>query len=268
VTAWRTHEGFVRGLVFVQHNGRDGVLTCGDDATIKLWQWDPHTQIHPFDVVIEDNSVTPPTPTPVLTFVGQRAFTSLDAQNRLPYHFTTGSGQYVSVWDLQRSNPLHTFEWSSESVLTVKFNPIESHILASSHADRSITLFDLRASTPIRRLMLSVCMLFFSRFYSRVVCFFKNRVMIFFFFFSHPLFSLAQMNSNALSWNPMEVFHFTVANEDHNCYTFDMRKLDIAHNVHTDHVSAVCVFITTTHLFHIVFAACSLFSLVSLSLSL
>jgi len=29
------------------------------------------------------------------------------------------------------------------------------------------------------------------------------------------------------------------ANEDHNCYTFDMRKLDRALNVLKDHVSAV-----------------------------
>ncbi len=47
------------------------------------------------------------------------------------------------------------------------------------------------------------------------------------------------MKSNAIAWNPMEAFNFTVANEDHNCYTFDMRKLDIALNVHKDHVSAV-----------------------------
>lgn len=35
--------------------------------------------------------------------------------------------------------------------------------------------------------------------------------------------------------------HFTVANEDHNCYTFDLRKLDTAMMVHKDHVSAVYV---------------------------
>lgn len=31
------------------------------------------------------------------------------------------------------------------------------------------------------------------------------------------------------------------ANEDHNLYTFDMRKLQRALKVHKDHVSAVCV---------------------------
>ena len=44
----------------------------------------------------------------------------------------------------------------------------------------------------------------------------------------------------------MEAFNFSVANEDHNCYTFDMRRLDTAMKVHTDHVSAVYV-----NLYHI-----------------
>ena len=47
------------------------------------------------------------------------------------------------------------------------------------------------------------------------------------------------MRSNKLCWNPMEAYNFTLANEDHNCYTFDMRNLDHALNVHKDHVSAV-----------------------------
>lgn len=37
----------------------------------------------------------------------------------------------------------------------------------------------------------------------------------------------------------MEAFNFAVANEDHNIYIFDMRKLNRALNVLKDHVSAV-----------------------------
>lgn len=37
----------------------------------------------------------------------------------------------------------------------------------------------------------------------------------------------------------MEAFNFTVANEDHNCYTFDMRNLGRPSNILKDHVSAV-----------------------------
>lgn len=41
-----------------------------------------------------------------------------------------------------------------------------------------------------------------------------------------------QTRSNALAWNPMEAFNFTLANEDCCLYTFDMRKLKSALCVH------------------------------------
>jgi WD repeat and SOF domain-containing protein 1 len=37
----------------------------------------------------------------------------------------------------------------------------------------------------------------------------------------------------------MKPFEFTAANEDHNLYTFDMRHMDSAVQVHKGHVSAV-----------------------------
>ena len=37
----------------------------------------------------------------------------------------------------------------------------------------------------------------------------------------------------------MEAFNFAVANEDHNAYMFDMRKMDRALNIYKDHVAAV-----------------------------
>jgi len=37
----------------------------------------------------------------------------------------------------------------------------------------------------------------------------------------------------------MEAFNFAVANEDHNCYIYDMRNLKMASNILKDHVSAV-----------------------------
>ena len=41
-----------------------------------------------------------------------------------------------------------------------------------------------------------------------------------------------QTRCNAVAWNPMEAFNFTVANEDCNLYTYDMRKLSIASCLH------------------------------------
>jgi DDB1- and CUL4-associated factor 13 len=74
----------------------------------------------------------------------------------------------------------------------------------SAASDRSIILYDTRLSSPVRKLVMS-------------------------------------MRSNDISWNPIEAFNFTVANEDHNLYTFDMRKMSKngALAVHKDHVAAV-----------------------------
>eukprot|EP00981_Chlorochromonas_danica_P000773 scaffold183_cov174-Ochromonas_danica.AAC.6 len=47
------------------------------------------------------------------------------------------------------------------------------------------------------------------------------------------------MNANKLAWNPREPMNFTLASEDYNLYTFDMRKLDHALMIHKDHVGAV-----------------------------
>merc|ERR1712226_337486 len=47
------------------------------------------------------------------------------------------------------------------------------------------------------------------------------------------------MRSNGVRWNPMQPMNFTVANEDCNLYTFDMRKLTKAIGWHWDHVLPV-----------------------------
>ena len=64
----------------------------------------------------------------------------------------------------------------------------------------SIALYDVRADTPLRKLVML-------------------------------------KRANKVAWNPREAFNFTVASEDNNLYSFDMRKLDIATNVHKDFVS-------------------------------
>ncbi|KAL3189896.1 hypothetical protein MRX96_020239 [Rhipicephalus microplus] len=84
----------------------------------------------------------------------------------------------------------------------VHTNITRVNVMASASSDRSIVLYDTRESQPLRRVFL-------------------------------------EMRSNTVCWNPMEAFIFTCANEDYNLYTFDMRKLKTAINVHMDHVSAV-----------------------------
>jgi len=108
----------------------------------------------------------------------------------------------LQIWDPNRSNPQQELTWSEDSLMTVRFNPVETHLVATTGEDRTVTLFDLRGNTPIKKLVL-------------------------------------EMKSNCFAWNPMEAFSFTVGNEDHNCYTFDMRNLGGARNVHEDHVAAI-----------------------------
>lgn len=43
--------------------------------------------------------------------------------------------------------------------MMVKFNPIERFVLATTCEDRSVTLYDIRANTPIHKLVMDVGMM-------------------------------------------------------------------------------------------------------------
>jgi WD repeat and SOF domain-containing protein 1 len=140
---------------------------------------------------------------PIATWLGTNAFTSL-SHHRSKNAFAASSG-VVSIYDLERfTAPPEVLKWptATDTITNVAFNPVETSILASCATDRSIVLYDLRTSQPLAKTILNFA-------------------------------------SNAISWNPMEAFNFAVANEDHNCYIFDMRKMSRALNVLKDHVAAV-----------------------------
>lgn len=75
-------------------------------------------------------------------------------------------------------------------------------MIASTCIDRSIILFDVRANSALQKIYL------------------KNK-------------------SKPLCWNPQEPLNLVIGNDNGNCYTFDIRKLDHAKMVHKDHVSAI-----------------------------
>ncbi len=127
----------------------------------------------------------------------------------------------LDVWDLHRSAPIHTFSWGAESIKTVRFNPVETNLLASCGSDNTIILYDVRLASPTQKVVL-------------------------------------QMRTNRIAWNPTEAINFVAvghsssqlfvdlinyfiiqANEDSNLYSFDMRKLSSATCVHRGHLSAV-----------------------------
>ncbi|GCC31272.1 hypothetical protein chiPu_0009729 [Chiloscyllium punctatum] len=131
---------------------------------------------------------------------GETVYTGID------HHWKDGvfatCGQQVDIWDEQRTSPIRSFTWGVDSISSIKFNPIETCLLASCASDRSIALYDMRQATPLKKVVMD-------------------------------------LRTNAICWNPMEAFIFTGANEDYNLYTFDMRYLDSPLTVHMDHVSAV-----------------------------
>lgn len=84
----------------------------------------------------------------------------------------------------------------------MKFNLSESNLLLATGIDRSIVIYDLRGSTPLKKISL------------------MNK-------------------SQCAVWNPREPINFSVGNDDGNAYTFDMRKLESAKMIHKDHIKAM-----------------------------
>jgi WD repeat and SOF domain-containing protein 1 len=172
------HSGFVRGVTPDAEGNT--FYSCGDDKMIKQWA------LQPSSISADEEEVGIK---PLNTYIAPHSLTSID-HHWQDKQFAT-SGETVCVWDSSRSDPIHSYKWGADSILSCKFNPSEACLLASTCSDRSICLYDLRASSPVRKVVLS-------------------------------------MRSNKVCWNPMEPFNFILANEDHNVYSFDMRKLDKA----------------------------------------
>ncbi|CAM4704225.1 unnamed protein product [Leuciscus chuanchicus] len=180
----QAHEGFVRGMC--SRFCGTSFFTVGDDKTIKQWNMEA-----PGYGVREE---------PINTILGKAVFTGIDHHHREGTFATCG--QTVDIWDEQRSSPIRSFSWGVDSFSSVRYNPVETELLASCASDRSVVLYDTRESAPLRKVIM-------------------------------------QLRSNTLCWNPMEAYYFTCANEDYNLYTYDIRHLDVPVTVHMDHVSAV-----------------------------
>jgi WD repeat and SOF domain-containing protein 1 len=136
-----------------------------------------------------------------MSYPGQNAFYGID-HHRVKPLFTT-SATTVQVWDESRSRPLQTYRWGADTIYTVRFNQVETSIIAAAGSDRTVMLYDLRMRSALRKAILDA-------------------------------------KTNSIAWNPMEAFYFSTASEDHQIYTFDMRYLEHgALNVMKDHVSAV-----------------------------
>lgn len=187
------HTRAVRGLA-VAADGRHAV-SCSDDASVKIWQLPTAAMGE-----LSAGDAAPAEQAAVATYYGKFSFRDVDHHWHNATFVTAGSS--VDIWDHERSEPINSFTWGSDTVVSVRFNPVEQDIFASCGSDRSIALYDVRMQTPLRKLVML-------------------------------------RRSNKVAWNPQEAFNFTVANEDNNLYSYDMRKLQSATTVHKDFTSAV-----------------------------
>ncbi|KAJ1732057.1 Protein sof1 [Coemansia biformis] len=191
-TLWRVpsaHRGIVKGVCNVPGGETDRFLSVGVDKMVKVWSRTESAAV-----------AGDATPEPAATYSGKHAFSGVDHHRNRPLFATSSS--LVEVWDVNRSEPVSNLTWGADTTNTVRMNQTEVNVLASCGTDRSIILYDLRTSSPLAKLIMT-------------------------------------LSTNAIAWNPMEAFMFATASEDHNVYTFDMRRMDHAVNVLRDHVSAV-----------------------------
>ncbi|KAJ1965975.1 Protein sof1 [Dipsacomyces acuminosporus] len=191
-TSWRApaaHHGIVKGVCNIPGGKTDRFMSVGTDKLAKVWSRS--------ESAFGDDGVTPE---PIATYSGKNAFSGIDHHRNRPLFATSSSS--IEIWDVDRSEPISNLTWGADTINTVRMNQTEVNVLASCGTDRSIILYDLRTSSPLAKVVMT-------------------------------------LSTNSIAWNPMEAFTFATANEDHNVYLFDMRRMDHASNVLRDHVSAV-----------------------------
>lgn len=61
-------------------------------------------------------------------------YTGVDHQWHGEMYATSGQG--VDLWRVDRSDPVRHYEWGSDSVYSVRWNPVENNIFIGTVADR------------------------------------------------------------------------------------------------------------------------------------
>ncbi|CAG5108406.1 Similar to dcaf13: DDB1- and CUL4-associated factor 13 (Xenopus tropicalis) [Cotesia congregata] len=183
------HDGEVKGITFA--SDKEHFITVGNDKSIKTWK---------YSKAEEEEEEEEEADEPTNTIFSRKILTGITHHRNKPLFATCG--EICQLWEETRNEPVKSFQWGIDGLLDVKFNQVQTNLLAACSSDRSVILYDTRDVGPMRKVVM-------------------------------------KLKTNQLAWNPMEAFTFTCANEDYNLYTFDTRHLKSPINVHQDHTSAV-----------------------------
>ncbi|KAK1302421.1 hypothetical protein QJS10_CPB12g00982 [Acorus calamus] len=121
VCRFSDHRGAVRGLT-VSTDGNI-LISCGTDSIVRLWNV-------PAIKMLGSDSLSENSAKPLASYPWKHAFWGVDHQWNGNLFATVGA--QVDIWDHNRSEPVNSFEWGKDTVISVKFNPGEPDMLATS----------------------------------------------------------------------------------------------------------------------------------------
>ncbi len=61
----------------------------------------------------------------------------------------------VQLFDDQGADPVQSWQWGTDAVTALRFNPVETNIFGCLLRDKALALYDVRQSEPLRKVSLS-----------------------------------------------------------------------------------------------------------------
>eukprot|EP00792_Barthelona_sp_PAP020_P005304 TRINITY_DN2593_c0_g1_i1.p1 TRINITY_DN2593_c0_g1~~TRINITY_DN2593_c0_g1_i1.p1 ORF type:complete len:469 (+),score=104.38 TRINITY_DN2593_c0_g1_i1:32-1408(+) len=175
------------------------VVTCSDDGTIKFWNVDQVDTSISVNGERINNEKGIIKPETTLQCDSPKCMAASPTQHL----YAVGTDSSVDIYGPRSTEPLQKLIFDSAiGCNAVSYSPADPNLLASCLTDRALALYDVRDGQPMHRVIM------------------KNR-------------------GNAVAFNPVEPVFFTMANDDGNAYTFDLRKLEKAYSVHKGHENSV-----------------------------
>lgn len=133
----QAHDKFVKSVAFDRtgHN----ILSCGDEGAINIFNVRKALEFKSEGKTIE----------PVNRLEGEGLLTSIDCSMSDPY-FVTG-GDTVKIWNQERNSVFQNYDWGIDTVSKVKFNPVDTNLIACTSMDRGVYIYDIRGKAGLKK---------------------------------------------------------------------------------------------------------------------